>query len=178
MPWVEKKESSAKQWEIITFTENHFTPHIYGDNTKDYAELYFSGHGLLAYPFEWIKETFSGRAEETLPELTEEILSALAINEEQKKYFQSLTNRTLPGHRWWDMVAVERHPEGERTAKVWLVDLKTHQVSIKNIKSLQKAGKMPNEKQIAHEKSLGFGHLIISVQLVTRRQVEVSCQEI
>jgi hypothetical protein len=175
---TKRKEPSAKQWEIITSVENHFTPYIYGDNTKDYAESYLSSHGLRSYPFEWIKETFSGRAEETLPELAEEILSALAINEEQKKYLQSLTKRTLPGHRWWDMVAVGHHSEGERAAKVWLVELKTGQVSIKNIKSLQKAGKMPNEKQIAHEKSLGFGHLIISVQLVTRRQVEVSCQEI
>jgi len=162
VPWVEKKKYSTKQWEIITFVEDHFTPYIYGDNTKDWAGLYFSQYGLSAYPFEWIEED----------------LSELAINEEQKKYLQLLTNRALPGHRWWDMVAVERHPEGERTAKVWLVDLKTHQVSIKNIKSLQKAGKMPDEKQVVYEKSLGFGHLIISVQLVTRRQVEVSCQEI
>jgi hypothetical protein len=162
VPWVEKKKYSTKQWEIITFTEDRSAPYIYGDNTQDWAELYFSEYGLSAYPFEWIKED----------------LSKLAINEEQKKYLRLLTNRALPGHRWWDMVAVERHPEGERTAKVWLVDLKTGQVSIKNIKSLQKTGKMPSEEQMVYEKSLGFGHLIISVQLVTHRQVEVSCQEI
>ena len=76
------------------------------------------------------------------------------------------------------MVAIERPTKGKKKAKVWLVDIKTHQINIETIKSLQETGKMPSEEQIVYEKSLGFGHLIISVQLVTRRQVEVSCQEI
>ena len=160
------KEYSTNKWEVITLTEDR-TAYIYGENTQGWAECYFSVYGLSAYPFaqiefEWIKEG----------------LSKVAINEGQKKYLQSLTNRTLPGYRWWDMAAIERHTKGKKKAKVWLVEIKTHQISIETIKSLQETGKMPSEEQIVYEKSLGFGHLIISVQLVTRRQVGVSCQEI
>jgi len=168
VPWVEKKKYSTKQWENITFTEDRSAPDIYGFDkfygyaNQSWAEDYFSQYGLSAYPFERIEES----------------LSELVINEEQKKYLKLLINRALQGHRWWDMVVVERHPEKERAAKVWLVDVRTGQVNIKNIKSQQKTGKMPNEEQTVYEKSLGFGHLIISVQLVTHRQAEVSCQEI